>query len=197
MKKDTVKKIRLQDRDKNIIQFLKDFKCATTSTINKLYFSSNNSLRSCQRRLKYLEQWGYIKGYQESVISEKYWYCNRKPKNIKHALKLSEFVGELKSHNIELVKHKTPFKISNIIADSFMAIRYNNKNHIMFIEVEMGTKGFNNEKYEELFISRKYKDYFPVMPTVVVIANSKVKTSNNYRVINIKLDLSNIENILI
>ena len=194
--KSRVKKIVLQERDKEIIQFLKDFKCASTSTLNKLYFSNNNSVRSCQRRLKLLETWGYIKGYQENVISEKWYYIRKKPTNFKHALKLSEFIGELKAHGIELIKHKTPFKISNLIADSFIAIRYNNKNYIYFVEVEMGTKSFNNQKYDDLYMSRKYKDYFPIFPTVVVIANSKVKINDNYKVINIKLDLNNLKDIL-
>ena len=95
-----MKKIILTERDKEIIQFLKDFKCSTTKTISNIFF--NSSIRPTQRRLKYLSEHGYIKSYQENVITEKIHYVKKKPTNIKHALILSEFIGKLKLEDIEI-----------------------------------------------------------------------------------------------
>lgn len=187
-----MKRIVITDRDKEIIQFLKDFKVASTNTISDLFF--NSSLRPCQRRLKYLYEHGYINSYQENVITEKIHYVKRKPTNLQHALILSEFMSKLKINNIEVIKYKVPYKFENIIADAFIAIRINNKNLIYFVEVE-NTKQFDLEKYEKLYYSRSWKDIFPVFPGIIVITDKKVNRNNIFNIIKIGLDLSNFKNI--
>lgn len=185
-----MKRIILTDRDKEIIQFLKDFKVATTTTISEIYF--NSSVRPCQRRLKYLSEHGYIKSYQETVITEKIHYIRKKPVNLKHALILSEFIAKLKLNNIEVIKYKVPYKLDNVIADAFIAIRVNNKNNIYFVEVE-NTKKFDLDKYEKLYYSRMWKEIFPVFPNIIVITDKKVTINNKFNIIEIKLDLSNLK----
>lgn len=185
-----MKRIVLTDRDKEIIQFLKDFKVATTTTISDLYF--NSSIRPCQRRLKYLSEHGYIKSYQENVITEKVHYAKRKPTNLQHALILSEFISKLKINNIEILKYKVPYKLENIIADAFIAIRKDNRNYIYFVEVE-NTKQFNLSKYEQLYYNRSWKDIFPIFPGIIVITDKPIKINNKFNIINISLNLNNIE----
>lgn len=185
-----MKRIILTDRDKEIIQFLKDFKVATTTTISDLYF--NSSLRPCQRRLKYLCEHGYIKSYQQNVITEKLHYVRKKPVNLKHALILSEFISKLKLNNIEVLKYKVPYKLDNVIADAFIAIRVNNNNLIYFVEVE-NTKQFNLEKYEKLYYSRNWKEVFPIFPGIIVISDKIIKVNNKFNIISIKLNLSDLE----
>lgn len=186
-----MKKIVITNRDKEIIEFLKDFKVATTTTISNLFF--NSSIRPCQRRLKYLNEHGHIKSYQENVITEKIHYIKRKPTNLQHALILSEFIAKLKLNNIELIKYKVPYKLNNIIADAFIAVRVQNENRIYFVEVE-NTKKFNLDKYEKLYYSRSWKDIFPVFPGIIVITNLKVNKNNYMNITDIKLDLSNLSN---
>lgn len=186
-----MKRIVLTDRDKEIIQFLKDFKVATTTTISDLYF--NSSIRPCQRRLKYLSEHGYIKSHQENVITEKIHYVGRKPINLKHALILSEFISKLKLEDIEILKYKVPYKLENIIADAFIAIKKDNRNYIYFVEVE-NTKQFDLSKYEKLYYNRDWKDIFPVFPGIIVITNKKVNRNKLFNIIEIRLDLSNIKN---
>lgn len=185
-----MKRIIITDRDKEIIQFLKDFKVASTNTISDLFF--NSSLRPCQRRLKYLCEHGYINSYQENVITEKIHYVKRKPTNLQHALILSEFIAKLKTQNIEVIKYKVPYKFENIIADAFIAIRANNKNLIYFVEVE-NTKQFDLEKYEKLYYSRNWKDTFPIFPGIIVISDKPIKINNKFNIISIKLNLNDIE----
>lgn len=184
-----MKRIVITDRDKAIIQFLKDFKVATTTTISDLYF--NSSIRPCQRRLKFLSEHGYIKSYQENVITEKIHYVGRKPINLKHALILSSFISKLKLNHIEIIKYKVPYKLENIIADAFIAIRKDNRNYIYFVEVE-NTKKFNLPKYEQLYYSRSWKDVFPVFPNIIVISDRKVNKNDIFNITDIKLDLSNL-----
>lgn len=185
-----MKRIVITDRDKEIIQFLKDFKVASTNTISDLFF--NSSLRPCQRRLKYLCEHGYINSYQENVITEKIHYLKKKPTNLQHALILSEFISKLKINKIEVIKYKVPYKLENIIADAFIAIRINNKNLIYFVEVE-NTKQFDLEKYEKLYYSRNWKDIFPIFPGIIVISDKPIKVNNKFNIISIRLNLNDID----
>lgn len=185
-----MKRIVITERDKEIIQFLKDFKVATTTTIADIYF--NSSIRPCQRRLKHLSEHGYIKSYQENIITEKIHYVRKKPVNLKHALILSEFISKLKINNIEILKYKVPYKIDNVIADAFIAIKVNNQNYIYFVEVE-NTKKFDLDKYEKLYYSRTWKDIFPIFPGIIVISDKQVKNNNKFNIINIKLDLKDLK----
>lgn len=184
-----MKRIVLTERDKEIIQFLKDFKVATTTTISQIYF--NSSIRPCQRRLKFLSEYGYIKSHQENVITEKIHYVKRKPINLKHALILSQFVAQLKINNIEILKYKVPYKIGNVIADAFMALKIGNTNRIFFIEVE-NTKKFNLEKYEKLYYSRVWREIFPIFPSILVITDRIVLKNEKFNIVDIRLDLSDI-----
>lgn len=185
-----MKRIVITERDKEIIQFLKDFKVATTTTISQIYF--NSSIRPCQRRLKFLSEHGYIKSHQENVITEKIHYVKRKPINLKHALILSQFIAQLKINNIEILKYKVPYKISDVIADAFIAMRINNQNYIYFVEVE-NTKKFDLNKYEKLYYNRSWKEMFPVFPSIIVITDKKINMNEKLNIIDIKLDLSNLK----
>ena len=184
-----MKRIILTDRDYKIIEFIKDFKAATTSTIADMFFPS---LRTAQRRLKYLVEHGYIKAYQEHITLEKIYYINKRPSQLKHSLILSSFIAELKKANIEILKYKVQFKLGNTIPDCLLVLRYNNKNYIYLVEVE-NTKAFNVKKYEDLYYSRAYKDKLPAFPSIVVISDRTVKKSDKFDVIDIKLDFSNID----
>ena len=184
-----MKRIVLTERDKKIIEFIKDFKCATTSTISDIYFPS---LRTAQRRLKYLCEHGHIKSYQESITLEKIHYIGKRPTQLKHSLILSSFIAQIKKANIEILKYKVQFRLSNTIPDCLLVLRYNNKNYIYLVECE-NTKTFNVSKYEDLYYSRAYKEILPTFPSIVVISNRTVKKSNKFNVIDIKLDFSNID----
>ena len=185
-----MKRIVLTDRDNKIIEFIKDFKAATTSTIADMFFPS---LRTAQRRLKHLSQHGYIKAHQEHITLEKIYYINKKPTQLKHSLILSSFIAEIKKADIEILKYKVQFKLANTITDCLLVLSYKSKNYIYLIECE-NTKAFNLKKYEDLYYSRAYKDVLPKFPSIVVISNRAVKKSDKFDVIDVKLDFSNIDN---
>ncbi|MFI3211128.1 MAG: hypothetical protein R3Y64_08815 [Peptostreptococcaceae bacterium] len=189
-----MKRIILTDRDKQIIQFLKDFKVADTNTLANIFF--NGSARPTQRRLKHLTEHGYIKNFQENINLHKIHYVNKKPIQIKHNLILSSFITELKKLDIEIIKYKVPYKFKNIIADMFICFKYRNSTYIYFVEVE-NTKKFDLDKYLKLFDSGEYKEVFPVMPPILVISNKTVpKEINKLTIVDVKTDFSNIENFI-
>ena len=185
--------IRLTQRDNDIIDFLNEVKVADTQTLCNIFF--NGKLRASQLRLKALADYKYIKAYRENVISQNIYYVKRKPTQIKHSLILSKFIGELYKSGIEVLKIRVPLKVGKVIADGFIAIKYNNEPKIFLIEVE-NTKYFDAGKYIELKQTREYKSKFPVMPSIICISDKNNKTDDKLDVIFLKTDLSDIENLI-
>lgn len=187
-------RVKLTDRDIQIIEFLKNNKVADTTTLSNIFF--NGSLRSCQQRLKKLVDNGDLKFFRENILSQNIYYVKKKPSSWKHAIKVTQFIAELYKLNIEVLKVKTPFKCGNMIADSLIICRINGDVKILWLEVEL-TKFFNLSKYEDLYYSRKWKEALPNFGSIVVVSRKKVKTNDKFNVIKIDTDFSNIEDLIL
>ena len=87
-----MKRIVLTERDKQIIDFLSEYKCATTSTLAIIFFKG--SKRPTTRRLKLLREHGLINSAQEFVCLEQIHYINKKPKQIKHTIIETNFISK-------------------------------------------------------------------------------------------------------
>ena len=187
-------RVKLQDRDVKIIEFLKNNKCADTTTLSNIFF--NGSLRSCQHRLKKLCDNGDLKVFRENILSQNIYYTKKKPSSWKHALKVTQFIAELHKLGIEVLKIKTPYAIGNMIADSLIVVRINGEVKILWLEVEL-TKFFDLSKYENMYYSRKWKEVLPSFGSIVVVSDKKVKTNDKFNIIKIKTDFSNIEDLML
>ena len=95
-----MKRIVLNDRDEKIIEFLKEYKCANTSTLATIFF--NGSKRPCNRRLKNLREHGFINSSQEFVCLEQIHYVGKKPTQLKHSTILTNFIAKLHKNNINI-----------------------------------------------------------------------------------------------
>lgn len=180
--------IQITKRDNEIIEFLNKVVVADTSTINILFF---NSLRACQQRLKLLCEYNYLRCFRPTQLSQNIFYLKKKPKSWKHKLIFSSFMGHLKSNGIEILKYKTPLPIGDIIADGFLALNINGFNKLYFVEGE-NTKYFNTDKYLNLYYSRKWKEIFPVFPSIIVISDKKVKKDDKLNIIHLSMSFDNI-----
>lgn len=181
-----MKRIVLTDRDNKIISFLQLYKCATTSSIAKIFF--NSSKRPCSRRLKYLREHGFINSSQEFVSLEQIHYVNKKPSQLRHSTILTNLIAKLHEQNIEILKDKVEFKVGNLRSDALIVLRKNNKIYTYFIEV-CNTKKFDNKKYIDLYKSNEWKKIFPVFPNIIVISDKSVDKTNLNTLV-FKLDLS-------
>lgn len=178
-----MKRIILTERDNEILEFLNNYKCASTSTISKLFF--NDSLRPCNRRLKHLREHGFIKSSQEYVSIEKVHYINKKPTQLKHSCLCSEFACKMKLEN-NILKEKVEYKIGNVRADLLLIT---DKPEIYLIEI-CNTKPFDINKYIKLKNSLIWKSTFPIFPTIIVVSDKPVKKTKDLNIItyNSKLE---------
>lgn len=177
-----MKRIILTERDNQIIDFLNQYKCATTSTISDLFF--NGSRRPTTRRLKHLKEHGFIKSSQEFVSVEQVHYINKKPSQLKHSCICSQFVSKMKLEN-NIIKEKIEFKIGNVRADILLIT---DTPKIYLIEV-CNTKPFDLNKYIKLKRSMVWKDVFPVFPDIIVISDKTFKKSKELNIIHYNLKL--------
>ena len=184
----------LTKRDDEIRDFLKEVSIADTSTINTLFF--NGSIRSCQRRLKQLTEYKFIKRLDRVYLNQEYlYYVNKMPTQLEHKLIFSQFLGKLKELGADIIKYRPMFKVCNIIPDGFVAFTYNNRNYITLVEIER-TKDFNIDKYLDIINTEEFKNTFPITPFITVISNKEVKSNKKLDIVNVKLDFSDLENIL-
>ena len=181
--------MKIQERDLQIIDFIKRVVVADTSTIHKIFFS-NCSIRSCQKRLQKLEEGKYIKSFRETILDQKIFYINRKPSSYKHKIVFSKLIGEMTSQGIEIIKYKTPLKLHNIIADGFIIYKTDTVK-MAFVEVER-CKNFNIKKYEDLYYSRAWRSNFEQFPGIIVASDKKVNTNDKFDFTICKLDLSDL-----
>ena len=185
-----MKRIVLNDRDEKIIEFLKEYKCANTSTLASIFF--NGSKRPCSRRLKNLREHGFINSSQEFVCLEQIHYVCKKPTQLKHSTILTNFIAKLHQNNIDILKSKIEFKIENVRSDLLLVCKIQDKTHIFFIEV-CNTKKFDVKKYIKLKESNSWRSIFPVFPGIIAISDKPVEKHKDLNIITMDLQLNDFD----
>lgn len=177
----------LTERDKRVLDFISEFKIATTDTIQEIFYPS---LFVAQRRLKKMYDYQLL-NRDRSYVSSQYMYYINKPRQIRHSLILSNFYKEL-NKLVDIKYFEREFTLNNIRSDGFVAYRYNNKNYIACVEVQISNLPLDVKKYEQLYYNGKYKEYFPVFPLIIAITNKNIPKTK-LKIIQIKEDLSNLK----
>lgn len=182
----------LTTRDMQIIEFLNDYKIASTSTIAELFFPS---IEACYKRLQVLVRNKAVKRIRDSINNEYLYYHKKIPRQLKHALLVTDFYRELHKKS-EVFSFKIEPTLDNIRPDAIFAYRYMSKNYLGLLEVEISNKGFDYGKYERFYSSECYKNHFPVMPTVFVVGNkNRIKIPDRIKV-DFKIIDVNMEGLL-
>ncbi|XTR39301.1 hypothetical protein ACQQ2T_15450 (plasmid) [Paraclostridium tenue] len=186
--------MKLTTRDNEIIEFLRTVSVADTTTLNEIFFG--NSTRACQRRMKMLVDAKLVKRLERKYINQEYiYYVSRVPKQLEHKLLLSKLICKMHGLGAEIIKVKSPLCVSNIIADGFVVYKIGNTVRMALIEVER-SKEFDEGKYIEVVNAKEFKNMFPVRPLIIIVSDNKPVNMDLFKIINIKTDFSNIENII-
>lgn len=185
----TVPRLILMERDKQIIQYISEFKVANAIDIQKLWWKDSNS-NACTKRLQKLCQYGYLKAYRQYVQQPYLYYKNRLPINLKHDLFVQKaYVKYATDIDINIVKYKKEYAIDKNRCDLYLLIR-NKQGQLkdILIEVQINHMAYEN-KYDYLFIGNKWNQYFNSRPIVVVFSNRQPKTSYPTDLVWHKLDI--------
>ena len=195
--------IRLTNRDIQIIEFLKEFRVASTSDLMEL-FNFNQS--SINRRMKQLmEEFKDIKKidynptynfyndkYKCKLKNENVYYWKRKSKSIEHDLLINKVYMELLNNKDFVIKEfKREYRITlddfTVIVDGYILIEYRDREYEYLLELE-NNKNWNYKKYYKL------EQEGIILPPLVICTNRRiVNYCKNLEIIKIKLNLSDID----
>lgn len=194
--------IRLTNRDIQIIEFLKEFRVASTSDLMEL-FNFNQS--GINRRMKQLmEEFKDIKKidynptynfyndkYECKLKNENVYYWKRKSKSIEHDLLINKVYMELLNNKDFIIKEfKREYRITlddfTVIVDGYILIEYRCREYEYLLELE-NNKNWNYKKYYKL------EQEGIILPPLVICTNRRiVNYCKNLEIIKIKLNLSDI-----
>lgn len=175
------------ERDQAILDYLDEFKVATTSTLVTLFFSN---YRYGAKRLALLAKRGDVT--RARCLGDNYdyvYYVGRRPKQLLHRLYLTEFHREL-SKIARVVKIIPEYVCGNVRADGFVAYELQGERYIAFVEVQTRNFPLDTGKYRQLLLSGEWKRHFPVFPMVIAITDQKIKAPADYKLVHIKTDLN-------
>ena len=200
--------MRLTNRDIQVMEFIKEFRVASTSDLMEL-FGFNQP--GCNRRMKQLmEEFKDLKKleynpthnfyndkYKIGLKNQNVYYWKRKSKSIEHDLLINRFYIELLDRQKEgiIVKefkreHRITLEDFTVIADAYILIEYKGMESEYLLELE-NQKGFNYKKYYKLEVEDV------IVPPVIVCTDRRVYNyCKNLEVIKIKLNLSDINKVI-
>jgi hypothetical protein len=173
-------------RDKLMLAYLQEYKCAHTSTLREFY----PDLRTTQRRLKALYE-NHEVGRARDNINAEYIYYLIKPKQLRHSVLLTDFLREF-SRIATIESCKPEVTIGNIRADALIGYKRKGVRHLAFVEVQISNAALDIQKYEKLYYSKEWEKKIPLFPSIIVITDRKIPDTK-LQVIRINEDLSNLK----
>lgn len=194
----------ITDRDRRIINYIEKVKYATTKNIAELFFNngSKNYYILAINRLKKLVSYGKIKSKPASInkhgrpMTIYFLDGDISKNNFKHALALANLSAELEKNDVNILSIEVEKYLGKKVrTDAVYKVRYNGKNRLFIVEFDI-TKAFTITKYEYLYKSEEWKDYFKKFPRIVSISDSKPKKSSMINVIYVKSNFEDFNNLL-
>jgi hypothetical protein len=172
-------------RDRQVLNYLTEYKCAHTSTLAMFY----PSIQVARRRLKILCRSHEIKRARDNINKE-YIYFISKPKQLRHSVLLTDFLREF-SGVATIESCKTEVAIGNLRSDALIGYREHGKRYLAFVEVQISNSALDVQKYEKLYYSKEWEKKLPQFPVIFAITDKKIPETT-LKVIRINEDLSNI-----
>jgi hypothetical protein len=174
-------------RDEKCIEFVKQFKCAKTSTLAELFYPS---LMVARKRLSMMNKQNVLN--REKLLYLEYVYFIKRSNQFKHHMLLADFycqlnkVAEIHNFAVEPI-------FDNIRPDALVlfTIKGTNKKQLALVEIELSNKGANIGKYELMKSDGSYKNWFPLFPKIIFVTDKKVPDSS----LDVKIIATDFSNI--
>lgn len=189
----------MQERDKNIIDFINLAELATREQLQKIFFQGVHS-NVPMRRLKKLAEDEYIQRHKYEANTWIYMpYDSKKisKRILHHDLYITDFLVKLFNNDFDIIEFKKNWVIGPIISDAY--IRYKNKDgkikHCV-LEIQLSNKVDDCvNKYSDFKnIILENRIDFETIPKVVVITDMKQRI--NLKGIKVLYDDTTMNNII-
>lgn len=162
----------MTDRELLILDYLSKVRISTTGQIQDVFFNGLHHSVS-YRVLKGLVDSGLIKRkyYRLSNKNTHVYYLDKAPgkRTLDHDLLITEFYVELIRNGYEVISYEKNPTVAEIIPDSEVWFRKNNKTYSLFLEVQMSQHDCIKKYYN---LSTKVKREFPTI--LYIISDKKI-----------------------
>lgn len=185
----------ITERDEKMLEWLLQFKLATTKQINALHYKN---ITICNKRLLSLTKDKIVRRVRDPY-SNQYLYSIKPIKTLsqlKHYYIRNDFYIKLFDIGCQDIFCRSVEKaMGSIIPDMCVSFNYRNKSYIYFVEVERSDNKINVEKYNRFFV-QEYEEFITDPVPVIYVTHKKIPRCN-FKTISVNLKLTDIENILI
>ena len=165
-------------RDFDVVEFVKEVKVASTSTVAQLFFPS---IRTAEIRLNVICNANLLKRSRDNVSNEYVYYSSRPKQFYRELSKIAVVHG---------------FKIEptydDMRPDAVFGFQIGEKKYLGLLEVEISNKGLDLFKYNKLFANENYKKFFPTMPIIFVVSDLKSIPGTPYRTVLVDTRFTNL-----
>jgi hypothetical protein len=186
----------LQEKDKEILAFIDKFHCVTTTHIMKVFYPHQNQARFLtNRKMNKLIKNNLIKRDRE-LFNDYVYYCKKTQQQLHHLIVADLYIKFLECQG-KLLDFDLEVNCSNIRPDAIVKYELNGDIYLFCFEVHLSNNKADIIKYEELYLTGKYKNYFEWFPIVIFISDKKVNYEGKLPMIIIKTDLSDFDKIFI
>lgn len=160
----------MTERDGLVLDFINRYKLCTKDHIYNIYFNQVHTT-VCSRRLKYLNDYGYIK--REKFNGNNYiYYSGTKPNNklIPHDLLITDVVVKFLSEGYEILDFKKSFVLGDIISDAYIQVKKDNKVKNVLLEVQLSGHDCLS-KYKNIKKLVIDNTHWDVLPRLLVVGD--------------------------
>ena len=167
----------LTQRDRRIIRFINDFRCATTSQIKSLFYS-HVSMRYCQQRLRQLTTYSELKRFRGHIDDEYIYYTRQKPKEIEHMLwRVDSYIQLNKDYN--LVEFIPEYNYYGIRADAYFEVWQHGLATGYFLEIQKSHR-FDLNKYDTPYQNGHWIEKWNRFPEVIIKSDLKLNLQQSF-----------------
>lgn len=161
----------LMPRDKEILKFIETNKSITVQQATKIFFKNN--YKSASRRLKQLEEEGYLRSYISKYNKQKAYYMEKPLSS--HDLTVLDVYAELIKLGATIIKYKSAFKEGSRLSylnglikpDGYIEFEYQDYIYHLLIEIDL-THYTGLEKFK-LYEKMARDKIFEEFPTILVL----------------------------
>lgn len=180
----------ITQRDQTVLNFIEDFRAATSGQICRLFFPGK--YRYCMKRLEKLCKDGHISRTISTINNCHAYYIGKRPAQLHHDLIRAELFVCMSEH-YKVLSWLNEEPVKNIRPDALALVEHRGITYPLFIEIHLNNK-FDFEKYENLIRTTDLRQSFGMTPRLIICTDRRTAIPNiGLRIKIIGLDMSGID----
>lgn len=183
----------ITERDRKIIEFVTEFKAAYSWHVERIFFRHHKQgQRQANRTLRKLWQAGEIKRTKDQYADRNIYYIGSRHQ-LRHKLLIASVYARLMDFGP--VEFKREYCVGTYQTDAFARFRHDGREYLYFVEVQISHEPVDIQKYERILAARLWSER--VFPRVLVVSDRRQEVRSPVRLVQVKTDFSNWEEVII